>query len=267
MIYIKTIILNETKINFKLLIISITFIFLASAYSLFEYYSLAHGSKFILETINSWPKIIQIIFGVTEISIADFFIYYKSVYFRYCIITFIFACILGSIVLSKESEFKTSEFLFTKAVTREQIVYGKILSSILFFVILDIIILLFLMSFAIFGVLNIDIFISIFMTIIAMFFGQMLFLALSFFISVICNDTSSALNYSLSFLVIAFTLYVFIEYTSGFDYLKYFTPFKFFSFNSIINREFDVFCLLITFIIVFFSYRQTVKSITSRDFE
>ncbi len=119
---------REIKANFKAFLIWTISTVLVTYLSFWEYATIGESTDYdaMFSTI---PEVAQLMFGLTDLGMNDIIGYYGLIFYYIVFIGVAYAFILGNNIMQKELDDKTSEFLFTKPITRRDILVGKMLSS------------------------------------------------------------------------------------------------------------------------------------------
>ncbi|MFV0499516.1 MAG: ABC transporter permease subunit [Bacilli bacterium] len=127
----------KRKIKSILIWMTILIAFTIGALSKFE--SFANDTQATEQLLNSFPKVIMIVYGMNDIDITQIEGYYAMIYQYITIILGVYGAILGSKIIYEEEDLKTSEFIFTKPIKRAKLYLNKILCSITVLIILNLI--------------------------------------------------------------------------------------------------------------------------------
>lgn len=104
--------------------------FQLSGYSKFQGFKSAADSNTLNSITNVFPKPLAVLFGMNDLNIADLVGYFGILYVFFALIAAIHAGLMGSNIISKEERDKTTEFLFTKPVGRSKILTAKLLAGL-----------------------------------------------------------------------------------------------------------------------------------------
>ena len=159
------------------------------------------------------------------------------------------AALLGADILSKEEKDKTSEFLFVKPIKRSKIITSKLLVSILFLLILNIVT---FVSSVLFCSQYEDISSTLFTLSIGLFFLQLIFLSIGMLISVVIKNSklSKATSISTGILLLLYVTSKFIDMSDKLNFLKYLNPFKYFDTQELVYNGIDYIYIILSFIII-----------------
>lgn len=125
----KALIKKELRLSRTLLLIWMGIVLLLCGFAYFEYLSLRETLGELDELINTFPKILTIMFGVGE-ELTSTLGWYGCIYFWVAILNYSYAIYLGMSCVAKETLHGTAEYLFTKPIQRSKIVAAKTLSGI-----------------------------------------------------------------------------------------------------------------------------------------
>ncbi len=119
---------REIKSSYKAFLIWTISTIFVTYMSFWEYGVIGEGTDYEA-MFATMPEIARILFGLTDLGMSDIIGYYALIIYYIIFIGVAYAFILGNSIMQKEIDDKTSEFLFTKPITRRDILIGKMLSS------------------------------------------------------------------------------------------------------------------------------------------
>jgi ABC-2 type transport system permease protein len=102
---------------------------IVSGMAKFEGYSTSGGNN-IKQILDSFPKSLQAVFGISGIDITSLIGYFGVLYLYIVLVVAIHAGLLGADVIAEEERDKTSEFLYAKPVTRTNALTQKLLAAL-----------------------------------------------------------------------------------------------------------------------------------------
>ncbi len=259
--------LHEIKSNYKSLVAWIAAILFLqlSGYTKFEGFKSTQDGSSISNISNSFPKALKVLFGMNDLNIATLIGYFGILYFYFALIAAICSGLLGAGIISKEERDKTSEFLFTKPVSRSSVLTSKIFAGLL-----NVLIIFFVISIS--SIIGVGITnggnYSLSPQVMNLMWGILLFQLLFFSLGVLFAGIfkNPKLPTMLVTVVIMVTFFasVLADLTSKLEWLKYLTPFKWFSAPDIITNghisySYSIIALALTisfFIISYISYNK-----------
>lgn len=229
------IIRRELRAHFKALVIWCLSLgaIIAIATSEFEAF---YNNPEMLEIMNQFPEGMLAAFGMNGVNLTTVagFISMFSIYF-YLVLS-IHAGLLGSSIVSKEERDKTAEYLFTLPVTRNKVLLGKMVASIISCLIfLTVTMLITIAATARFNPPT-DYYRFLGLMSIGLFVLQLIFMSIGMLLASILEHYKKSGSYTLGILLGTYMLSVLISMSSSIDFLKYITPFKYFEAAVIVNE-------------------------------
>lgn len=259
----KALIKKELRLSRTLLLIWMGIVLLLCGFAYFEYLSLRETLGELDELINTFPKILTIMFGVGE-ELTSTLGWYGCIYFWVAILNYSYAIYLGISCVAKETLHGTAEYLFTKPLQRSKIVAAKTLSGICNLLILT----------AFSGLCNY--FTSILplggleqpgaavTTMVGMFLTEVVLFALGLLISSLVKTYKNATRLGAGVLLGFYGLYVIADYLEM-PVLYYLTPLKYFDVYAIARNGFSISFLLVGTVIIAGSVAVARKNWTNRE--
>jgi len=225
---------REMKSNMKSLIIwSVSAIALV-VMGMAKYAGMASSSDAMEDMMDALPKTLVNILGMSGFDITTVMGYFGVCFFYIVIMLTIHAVMLGSGIISKEENDKTSEFLMVKPITRKQIITAKLCVSFINIIILNIV--TFIAS-----VISLNMvddgeshFADTFMLMVGLFLLQVLFMSFGFLIATAKRKPKTVSALAMGILLASFMLSMLINASEKLEWLKYLTPFKYFEAQDII---------------------------------
>ena len=229
--------LRELKANYKGLIWwSIGMLFLVvSGMGKFEGYgTTASGSSGISTLIAGFPKPVLAIFGMSGLDITKLIGYFGILYLYIAIMAAIHAGMAGATIIAKEERDKTSEFLYPKPVSRNKVLTAKLAAAAVN------ILVLFGVTFAssiwIVGFYNKGYGLN--SQVMTLMWGVLLIQLLSFsfgavFAGLFKNPKLPEVAVT-TVIMASYLVSVSVDLSAKLDFLKYITPFKYFSAERIL---------------------------------
>lgn len=225
--------LRELKANRKGLIIwSICmFLFVLSGMSKYTAYSSGATS----DVFSKMPQTLRALLGVGPFDVATMSGFYAFLFPYLEVAVAIHAVLLGSGIIAKEERDKTTEFLMAKPVSRITIITSKLLAALVNIMIVNIVTLV--SSIAIVGVFNKgkDISSEIITFLLSMFIVQLIFLSLGALLSAFRKNTKSSGSIATGILFGSYVISKITDLTDSVNFLNVLSPFKYFSYQSIVN--------------------------------
>lgn len=210
-----------------------------------KYASLNSDSQAVTKLMEQFPQSIQTIFGLTGFDLTKASGYYGVLFMYFALVATVHAVLLGVGILSKEEIDRTSEFLLVKPITRNRVVLNKMLAGLICIIVLNIF--TFMMS-----IYFVNYFASgeSFLADIFILMGGLLFLQSFFFfsgvmIAAICKKPKKSGSIATSILLLTFIMTFFININQNLDWLRYFTPYKYFEARDMMAGGLNlIYCLI-----------------------
>lgn len=240
--------------------------YLLGAMSKFQGYSRSGTS--INEIFDSLPAGLRTYFGVNALDLQTAGGFFAGIAILYLsVMLAVHAVLLGSGIIAKEETDKTIEFLFAKPVSRNRILFSKLLAALTIIVALNIVTLVSsVITVAVFNEgpsINGDI---VFLM-PSVFFIQLLFLMVGVSLAAIMRRPKRAGMLSAAVLLATFIISAFVDITDKYGFLKYTTPFKYFDSKTIFaESRYNMTYILITVAVVIILLALSKLAYKKRDF-
>ena len=254
--------LHELKANRKFAITWLLIILVFVGIMISMYISISTDMDIFKKVLSNYPDSLRNALGI-NIDLLDTALGYYSSF----ILTIMLVCsaieamILGVSILSKEIREKTADFLYSKPVTRSQIITSKILASFTLLIVSNIIYTVCLF-FALSAVTTTNFDLGTF-TLIALIplLIQLIFFSLGLFVSAIMSKIKAVLPISMS---VVFGFYILSAFAD--EKLRMLIPFKYFDTKYILNNsKYELKYVIMTFVIVVISTVLTYMIYEKKD--
>ncbi len=227
---------REVKANLKSLlvwsIIVIIFIFLGiTEFSGYE------GNPEMVEVINEMPDAFLEAFQMDAFNLTTITGFYGVMFTYFALMATISAAMWGSDIISKEERDKTVEFALSLPITREKLVTAKILAAVVNCIALLIVIWGASVTSALPYDPDSDFHKFLFLCMLALFMMQLVFLAIGVFLGCAIKQHKRAGSVAVSLLLVTYFMSVISGLSKGLEFLKYFTPFKYFDPVMMLNES------------------------------
>ena len=243
---------REMKINFKSFLIWSLILIILFLIVFLMYPSIMNSENIQLmnEMLKVFPEEMLKAFNMDISNIDTAFGWLKTEGFVFVLlITGIYSGILGSNVLLKEENDKTIEYLNSLPVTRKNIVISKVLSSIIYIILM--IFILGLFNFIVLSLIeDFDKKLFILLSITPLFSSLVIF-ALCLFISTFTHKTKKTLGISLAIVFISYFLQIISEMSEATKFLKYISIFTLADIRNVItNITINPLMILLTVLLI-----------------
>lgn len=233
----KAMIKNELRLSRRMLLIWMGIVLMLCGFAYFEYLSLQDSLKELAGLIDSFPKILMIMFGVSE-SLDSALGWYGCIYFWVTFLTNSYAVYLGISCIAKEGAQGTAEYLFTKPISRRRVVVAKTAASACNLLILAVFSGLCNYFTAVLPLGGLERKGAALTTTIDLFLTELFLFALTLFLSALRTSYKGAVRVGAGLLVLFYGMYIVAGYT-GSSALDYLTPIKYFDVHTVAKNGLD----------------------------
>lgn len=236
--------------------------------SMVKYAAFQTAGQSVTDLISQFPQSIQTIFGLTGFDLTKASGFYGVMFMYIALMATIHATMLGAGIMSKEERDRTSEFIFTKPITRNRVITAKIMAGLAGLIVFNIVTLLSSIVFINIYSHTLDFVGNIYTLMIGLFFMQLIFFFVGTAVAAISKRPKLSASIASAVLLIAFILTYLINFNRDLDLLKYLTPFKYFDAKDILNNSgLDAIYVALSLIIVVITTVITYTSYNNRDLE
>lgn len=225
--------------------------FLLIASGMMKYASLLGGGQSVSQLMDSFPKSIQTIFGLSGFDISKPREYFGVLFLYIALMATIHAILLGTDLISKEERDKTTEYLFVKPISRQSVISYKIFAGLVNLIVFNLVTLLSSILFVNQFGGGTSITPDILLLMVGLFMLQLVFFSIGIAIAAACKKPRYSTGIATSLLLITLILYFIINFNSKLDYLSYLTPYKYFDARTILNTgSLDSLYILISVVLI-----------------
>lgn len=255
----------ELKANMKSLIIwSICFI--ALIFLMTSEFSAYYDNPEMLDILDAFPESMMKAFSMDSVNLTTPIGYISIVSLYFYLMGGVFAILLGSNIISKEERDKTAEYLLTMPISREQVIRSKIAASLINCLVLNIIVmgstLVAMSPYA----LDREFYDFLWLMAQSMTMTMLIFLSIGMLLSSILKRYKLSGKISAALLMLLYFLSILTQLSDKIDFLKYFTPFKYFEAKDLISAgHLNLTFVLISSCIIILSFVGTFRIYPRRD--
>lgn len=259
------IVLRELRANFKsLLIWSVIVLFFVSVG--FSKFSAYEGNPELLAILDSVPPVILEAFSFNAFNLTTITGFFGVMVTYFALILSISAAMWGTDIITKEERDKTVEFALTLPVTRGRLITGKTLATVVNSLALLLVtwgaVLLNARAYQ----TDAQFFEFVSLSMLALFIMQMIFLAVGIFIGSVMTHYKRAGSMAVSILLGTYFLSVISDLNENLDFLKYFSPFKYFNPGMLLHEaKLDVTFVLLSMAIIAVALVGSYMTYSKRD--
>ena len=215
--------------------------------------------------MGALPKAVQVIFGLTGFDLTKASGFYGILFLYLAVMAAVHAVLFGANVISEEERDKTSEFLYSKPVSRGRALTGKLLAGFANLVVLNLVTLLSSFYFVNYYGKGESFDNEILVLMAGLFFLQLIFFSIGAVVAGTARKPKSAATRATSIMLLTFLLYYLINLDDKLDFLKYFTPFKYYDAALLLKNGLDPVFVALSVVIVVAAVFGTYHFYTARD--
>ena len=262
----KQVFFRELRSNWKAIIFwSIGTIILVWS-SLLKYATISTTGQSVNDLLAQFPHMVQVIVGISGFDLTKISGFYGVAFMYIALLGTIHAVLLGSGIISKEERDRTSEFLFTKPISRYKVIISKMLAGVLNVVALNIVIAVSSLYFVNVYGKGENITNDILLLMAALLCLQVIFFFIGTALAAVVKKARVATSVATGVMLFTFVLAFIINLDEQLDYLKYLTPFKYFDAKTIMaDGHLDGLYLGLTSAIIVFTVLLTFRAYQAKD--
>ncbi|MCF7931215.1 MAG: ABC transporter permease [Acholeplasmataceae bacterium] len=203
------------------------------------------GNDSLLESMASFAAFFKALgVEITDLSTPEGFVSLESVYLY--IPLAIYGALLGGTLISKEERDKTAEYLFTLPVSRTKVIISKIVVGVFYNILVNLfVVIATYLTYLRFSptqaftefLINLS---------IGLIGTQMVFMAIGMLLASTMKQYKKSGAATLGIVIGTYFLFVLIGFTDKIDFLRFFTPFKYFAAGDMLNGIFHLEYIIIS---------------------
>jgi ABC-2 type transport system permease protein len=209
-------------------------------------FSAYEGNPEMLAILDSMPPALLEAFQMNAFNLTTVTGFFGVCFTYFALLGSVFAAMLGSDIITKEERDKTVEFSLTLPIPRQKLITSKILAA----VVNCIAFLLIIWGTSLFSVAKYqperEFYEFLSLSMLALFIMQMTFLAVGIFLGCSMKHYKRAGSITVSLLLGTYFLSIISGLNENLDFLKYFSPFKYFDPATLLHES----RLEITYVII-----------------
>ena len=257
--------IRELKANLKSLLIwsGIMILFIMIGTTKFQGYA---ENPEILAILDTMPPALLAAFQFNAFNLTTITGFYGVMFTYFALLMTISAAMWGSDIISKEERDKTVEFALTLPVPRSRIVTAKALAALVNCIALLLVMWGASLAFVAKYQPDSEFYDFLLLLLVALFILQMVFLAVGILLGSAMKQYKRAGSLAVSIILGTYFLSVIADLSENLDFLKYVSPFKYFSPATLLNEsKFDITFVLISLGIVVVSIIGAYVTYSRRD--
>lgn len=190
-----------------------------------------------LKILEQMPAQVMEVFQMNAFNMTTLSGFFGVMYLYFGLMVGIFAVNLGNGIIAKEERDKTVEFSLTMPISRSKLITGKVLAALAHCVLF--ILIIWGLTLALTQPHNPDqeFFDFIRLGMVALLILEIIFLAFGVLLGAAMKDYKRSGSVAVSLLLVTYILSVIADLSENFEFLKYFTPFKYFNPLLLLNES------------------------------
>lgn len=245
---------RELKINFKYILIW-TIVILVISFLTISFYPLIKNDITEFKNImKNFPSQVQTIFNLKIMKLDNILGYYISFPIRFITLcTMIYSMLMGINILSKEKRLKTTDFIYSKPISRVKLLNIKLLSTFILITVSNTI-LFFMIYFILLGFSNSINLYTYFLINLSIYLISILYLTLGLIISFIIKNVKNNITISLAIVIGLNSLAIFMD-----EKIRFCLPLRYFDMNYILdNKKYELKYLLLCIALTIVFYISSI---------
>jgi ABC-2 type transport system permease protein len=198
-----------------------------------KYSAYETAGQSVTEILEQIPAGMQAVFGMTGFDLTTAAGFFGMLFMYLAVMAAVHAALLGAHLISKEERDRTSEFLYTKPASRAKILTGKLAAGAVNLIAFNLVTAA--SSFYYVDLFNKDEPFGAELTalMVGLFFLQLIFFAIGAAVAGTSHRPKRAPSRATSIMFMTFLLSFIVNLNEDLDFLKYFTPFKYFDAGTV----------------------------------
>jgi len=255
----------EFRANLKSLIIW-SLIFILLIFMMTSEFSAYYNNPEMEDMLEMFPEALLKALSMENANLTTTTGYLSLVALYFYLMVGVFAILLGSNIISKEERDKTAEYLMTLPVSRERIIFSKLIVSLINCILLDVVIAISTIAAMFKYDLDSDFYNFLLNLSFAILLTMFLFLSIGMLLASVLKRYKSSGKISASLLMGLYFLNVLVALSDKLIFLKYITPFKYFEASQILqNNGLELKYVIISVFIIIVGFTGTFIVYPRRD--
>jgi len=185
--------------------------------------------------LDQIPGTVQAVFGMTGFDLTTAAGFYGMLFLYLAVMGAVHASLLGAHLIAKEERDHTSEFLYAKPASRSAVLTGKLLAGLANLIIFNQVTTASSFYFVDYFNKDAPFGSDIVLMMIGLFFLQVIFFAIGAAVAGTSHKPKSAASRATSIMFGTFLLFYVVNLNEDLEFLKYFTPFKYFEAGALMT--------------------------------
>ncbi len=230
-----------------------------------KYSGVAGAGADINMIFDMLPRIVRIAFGMGTLPVYEPHGYFACLYVWLCFLAYTQSALLGGTILAKEERDKTADFIFTKPVTRTDVIFGKLLAGAVCTIavtacawaVLAGVFYVQVTDTALIGKMN--------LSMLGMALAQMMFFTVGIMFSALIRSHQKAGQAAAATVFCTYMISVAIDMTNRLELLRVLTPFQYFSAGRIIQNGIEMRYILLAAALCAAAVYITIRAFARRN--
>jgi len=231
-----------------------------------KYAAYEQAGQSVEEIMGALPKAVQVMFGLSGFDLTTAAGFYGILFLYIAVMAAVHAVLLGTNVISKEERDKTSEFLYSKPVSRARALTGKLLAAFANVVVLNLVTLASSLYFVDFYGKGESLTGDILLLMAGLLLLQLIFLSLGAVVAGTAHKPKSAAGRATAIMLLTFLISYVVNFNERLDLLRYVTPFKYYDAAVLMaENQLDPVFVALSLVIVVVAVFGTYRFYSARD--
>jgi ABC-2 type transport system permease protein len=193
-----------------------------------KYGAYAAAGTSVTDMFAQVPKAVMVVFGLGGFDLTKASDFYGVLFLYIAVMAAIHASLLGSNLISKEERDRTSEFLYAKPISRARVLTSKLLAGLTMVLVFNLATSLSSLCFVAYFGKGESFNAEIWLLMAGLLFVQLIFFAIGALVASIVHRPKAAPSIATSVMFLTFLVYYVVNFDSGLEFLRWFSPFKYF---------------------------------------
>ena len=193
-----------------------------------KYAAYETAGQSIVAIFETLPKVVLVVFGMQGFDLTKASGFFGVLFLYIAVMGAIHAVLLGASLISKEERDRTSEFLYTKPISRGEALTAKLLAGLTNILILNIATSVSSFYSVAYYSKGAPVAKEIVLLMVGFLFLQLIFFTMSALVAGVVKRPKVAPTIATSIMFLTFLLAYLVNMSENLDFLKYLTPFKYF---------------------------------------
>jgi ABC-2 type transport system permease protein len=231
-----------------------------------KYGAYAQAGTSVTDLFAGVPKAVMVVFGLGGFDLAKASGFYGVLFLYIAVMAAIHASLLGSNLISNEERDRTSEFLYTKPISRERALTSKLLAGLTMVLGFNLVTSLSSVYFVGYFGNGESVNAEIWLLMAGLLFVQLIFFAIGALVAGVVHKPKAAPSIATTVMFLTFLVYYVVNFDSGLEFLGWLSPFKYFDAAVLLKSgQLDVAYVALSVVIIVLCVFGTYRFYAERD--